>query len=584
MPCEFGINVLGAEVCFDPLVDGILNSLDQYVVMPLINSFNEYIITPVANFFSSLWSDVQSAVTGAVASLEDWVNTAATDIENAFSTIGNDVMGALNTAWTDISSGLNALGQTVSSGLNSLGQGIEGFVEPILTELSGGLSSLTSWISSGFSALESGFSSLEGEITGYVGGALNDVARAVSSGLGDLGSYLSKLGDAVSNGMSNAISDVATLSAHVDDLFGSFTNAVAGAFKTFAVDAYNALKDVTSAILSGLEALGNSVLSFGRDVINKLIALIKPRDKDNVLDVISEVEDMAIAGTATYLGITGAVKVLENIHPFHSLSIQPFTDKIMSLFAVDTIPSKFVEGIFAFGLFTQMNYALSYMMRPRLTDRAIEERAVWYGLETQDEYAQSLRLEGLTDDLVAKAVGTLYRPMSPFVLRYMMETGLVDRDFLMHQLAMEGFSPQDSATMAKVFDALELAPFQSQIKSVIYTYFKQGLINEGEAKQIMTVFQIPEVQQEWILNTATLDFHLEQKTQLGELALSLIEKGELSVKNAIQTLISIGYEPSRAKVMATIRGVTSGPPPPKSTRALILQDALKQLSALGLSA
>ncbi len=584
MPCEFGVDIGGITVCFDGIVDGILGALNQYVVYPLISSFNEYIVQPVANFFSSLWSDIENGLSNAISTLEGSFSVVGSDLESFFTTVGQDIENSLSAAWTDITTTLGTLGSDIMGSLSGLGSDIENFIMPLTSEIMGGITSLGSWLASGLNAIEIDVGNVVGEIGNTVSSALGSFTSLVNSGLGDLGGYLQKVASALSSGVGEAISDVTSLGGEIENAFSSVGNVVENAFKEFATDAYAALKDVTSMILSGLETLGNSVLSFGRDVINQLLALIKPRGKNDVVNVISEVEDAALLGSAAYIGITGAVKVLENIHPFHELNIQQYTDKIMGMFAVDVIPSKFIEGVFTMGLFTQMQYALNFMMRPRLTDRMIEERSVWYGLESPSEFAQSLALEGMTDDLVSKAVGVLYRPMSPFILRYMMETGLVTDSFLAKQLAMEGFSPEDAAETAKVFDALMLAPFQNQIKSVIYTYHKSGLMSDATATQIMNVFQIPKVQQEWILQTAKLDFQLEQKQMLGQVALDLIEKGELSVQDAIKTLVSIGYQEDRAKVLATIRAITTGPPPPKSSRAMILQSALSELSALGLGA
>jgi len=265
----------------------------------------------------------------------------------------------------------------------------------------------------------------------------------------------------------------------------------------------------------------------------------------------------------------------------HSLHLQELFDRIVELFSVDKIPEKVVEGFFAFGLFKQLEYALNFELRPRLTELSTETRAVWYGYETESELRQGLALEGFTPDLADKYVKTIYRPMPPFILRYLVETGLASHDFLTKQLAMEGFDPSDVPYIARIFDALELVPFQSQVKQVIYTYYKTGLIDDAQATQIMNVFQIPKAQQQWILKTASLDFVNEQKTLLGNLTLDLLAKAELTVDQAIASLTKIGYRLDRARLLANIRAVTAAPPPPKSTRAQLLQEALQNLGALG---
>jgi len=68
---------------------------------------------------------------------------------------------------------------------------------------------------------------------------------------------------------------------------------------------------------------------------------------------------------------------------------------------------------------------------------------------------------------------------------------------------------------------------------------------------------------------------------LGNLTLDLLAKAELTVDQAINALVKIGYREERARLLANIRAVTAAPPPPKSTRAQLLQEALQNLGALG---
>lgn len=583
MPCTFGVDILGATVCFDGVVDGIVNSITDSVLGPIENAFNEYIVQPISNFFSGLLNDIESGLRSLAGTLETALGTAASDIEAFLSHTGSAIENALSMVWNALTNDVTELGDALMDALNDVSSAVVSGLGDLGSQVSNWFVNMGQTLSEGLSGVESFVSSSLGSIGNDIMGMVNGVFSSLSGALGSLGHDLMGGIAAVAQGAENALTAVQSLGSAIEGDLSGVADVFAKGLEAFATDAYNVLKDVVNLILQGLDAVASSVENFGRNTINSILSLIKPRGREDVTSVISEVEDAALMGAGAYMGITGAVKVLENLHPFHELNIQEYTDKIMEMFAVDAIPSKFIEGVFAMGLFTQMEYALNYMMRPHITDRGTEERAVWYGLETPDEYAQSLALEGMSSDLIEKATGVLYRPMSPFILRYLVETGLADQNFLTQQLAMEGFSPSDAAKTASIFGALELAPFQSQIKSVIYTYYKAGLMSEVTATQIMNVFQIPETQQQWILHTAEMDFKLEQKQQLGQVALDLVEKGEVSVEQAINMLVAIGYQPDRAKVMAEIRGITSGPPPPKSTRALILQDALKNLSAIGLS-
>ncbi len=573
MACQYGVQVDGFTVCFDVIVDPIVSG----------------VVDPLENFFSSLYNSIISTLTSVIQSVEATLETVFNDIVNglqtfitdlingveslatniynflvnevvpaitngintflnALGTIGSDIHNALNTVWGDLSSGIHTLGNALSS----LGEDIIND----LTQLGNLLQSVFATV---MNTVESGFNS-------FVSG-IEHIGEFIVNGF--QGFFTSLI-----NGIVNGVN------AFIDE-FKNIESIIVKGLEDLGQELYNVLKTIVNDLLAGLSDLVKAFEGGLQGIIHNFMNLLQPRGRNEIQNVISEALGFTALTSSIYIGGVIGVKVLENLHPLHSLHLQEMFDKITELFAIHRIPEEIVAGFFTLGLFKQFEYALNYLLRPRLSDLAVESRAVWYGVETPSELQQALALEGYPTDLADKYIKTLYRPMPPFILRYLMETGLSTRDFLTKQLQMEGFDPQDIPFIAKIFDALELVPFQNQIKSVIYTYYKVGLMDDATATQIMNVFEIPQIQQKWILETAKIDFNLEQKQLLGQLALDLLAKAELTVEQTIEALTKIGYSESRAKLLANTRAVTQAPPPPKSTRALILQQALQNLSELG---
>jgi len=568
--CEYGVTVAGFTICFDP------------IFLPLVND----IVDPVENFFSSLLQTIENDVLGALNSVYTQLSTAFNNvfntIINALSQLGetvynalsefinNIVMPAINSVYNTLLNTFNNIANALESGFNTIREFVSGVGSQILQSISG-IGNL-----------------IESDVTNlihYLDGVFASISQYVTQGFGTIVSGLEHIGEVVVQGFAQLFQPVLqSVNAFIQG-FESFSTSllstVQKGVEEFGAELYNALKTIAQDILSGLHDLVNAFTQNMQGVLQHFFDVITPRGRTEISSILDRaLELMGIVG-ATYVAGAVGTKIVENLHPLHSLHLQELFDRIVELFSVDKIPEKIVEGFFAFGLFKQLEYALNFELRPRLTELATETRAVWYGVETVDELRQALALEGFTHDLADKYVKTIYRPMPPFILRYLVETGLASHDFLTRQLMMEGFDPNDIPYIAKIFDALQLVPFQNQIKQVIYTYYKVGLINDEEATQIMDVFQIPKPQQEWILRTATIDFENEQKTLLGNLTLDLLAKAELTVDQAIASLVKIGYREERARLLANIRAVTAAPPPPKSTRAQLLQEALQNLGALG---
>jgi len=568
--CEYGVTIDGFTVCFDP------------IFVPLVND----VVDPVENFFSSLLqsieNDVLTALNSVYTQLSAAVNSALNAITNALTQLGetvfnalsdfinNIVMPAIHAVYTTLLNVFNTVSNALESGFNS----IRDFVGGVGTQILQGLNSIGS-------LLESDVTSL----THYIDGVFASLSQYVAQGFNNIISGLEHIGEVVVQGFAQLFQPlIQGVNAFIQgfESFGtSLLSTVTNGIKEFGAELYDALKTVAQDILAGLHDLVNAFSQGMQGLIQHFFSVLTPRGRTEISSIVDRALELTTIVGATYVAGAVGTKIVENLHPLHSLHLQELFDRIVELFSVDKIPEKVVEGFFAFGLFKQLEYALNFELRPRLTELATETRAVWYGVETVDELRQGLALEGFTPDLAEKYVKTLYRPMPPFILRYLVETGLASHDFLTRQLAMEGFDPSDVPYIARIFDALELVPFQNQVKQVIYTYYKTGLIDDAEATQIMNVFQIPKAQQEWILKTASLDFENEQKTLLGNLTLDLLAKAEITVDQAIASLVKIGYRESRARLLANIRAVTAAPPPPKSTRAQLLQEALQNLGALG---
>jgi len=570
MPCEYGVTIDGFTVCFDP------------IFVPLVND----VVNPIENFFSSLLQSIENDVLGALNSVYTQLSTA---FNNAFNTvinaltqlgetvynalsefINNIVLPAINAVYNTLLSTFNSIANTLESGFNTIRDFINGVGTQILQSISG-IGNL-----------------VESDVTNlihYLDGVFASISQYITQGFNTIVSGLEHIGEVIVQGFAGLFQPlIQGANAFIQgfESFGaSLLSTVENGIKEFGTELYDALKTIAQDILIGLHDLVNAFSQSMQGLIQHFFSIITPRGRAEISSILDRALELTTIVGATYVAGAVGTKIVENLHPLHSLHLQELFDRIVELFSVDKIPEKVVEGFFAFGLFKQLEYALNFELRPRLTELATETRAVWYGVETMDELRQGLALEGFTPELADKYVKTIYRPMPPFILRYLVETGLASHDFLTKQLAMEGFDPNDIPYIARIFDALQLVPFQNQIKQVIYTYYKVGLINDEEATQIMNVFQIPKPQQEWILKTASLDFENEQKTLLGNLTLDLLAKAEITVDQAIASLVKIGYREERARLLANIRAVTAAPPPPKSTRAQLLQEALQNLGALG---
>ena len=73
---------------------------------------------------------------------------------------------------------------------------------------------------------------------------------------------------------------------------------------------------------------------------------------------------------------------------------------------------------------------------------------------------------------------------------------------------------------------------------------------------------------------ANYEFKYEQFQKLVVYVQDEFTKDLLSAEDAVNALVALGMDVNRATVLIATKGITQAPPPPASTRAAILQDAL----------
>ncbi len=581
--CQYGINVLGQTVCFDGIVDPIVSG----------------VIDPIENFFSTLYSEIvntlSSAVSTAASDIENFFSTAFTDVKNFFTGIFDDIKGFFNYVYNGLVSLINTVWNDIVSAVTTAYNDVKNFFTGIFDDIrnffEGIFSSLTSLVNTVWNDLVSAFDTAVNDIKSFISSLFHNIVTTVESGLGDvknffssvfnnIASYVETGFNDVKNGLTNVTQFIETSLGKFAVEFGTVVSNIGKelekGLETLGVDLYNALKPVAEDILRGVEGIAHSVVQFLSSIPNSLIGMLQSFSRQSPEQVIARLVEFVSATVGTYVAITAGVKLIENIHPLHSLHVENFTDKVFEFLGFAEMVGAVQHGIVDYGFGKQLEYAMNYIARPKISDLALESVAYLYGYESEDELRHGLALEGYPDDLIEKFMKTIYKPINPFVLRYLIETGLVDHNFLYKQLKMEGFSPEDIPFIAKTFDALLLAPFQNQVKSFVYENYKSGFVDEGKARAIMNVFQIPRPQQEWILRIANEEFSFQQKQLLVQLVLDYLAKALITVEQCISALTGLGITQDRAKTQCTLRALSAAPPPPKSVRAELIQQVLKE--------
>jgi len=625
-PCVVGFNVGPFSVCFDPLINAIISDFQGVIVAPLesdLSSLADVIANNVAsavqgalsnlgNLTSAITNAVQSAITNALANAQGLltqvyntirdsiintlneissevgeVSSALTALAGTFENVLNSTMSGL---WNDITSALNGL----HDALNSLWNDLKGAVSAIYNylqtqvvpaignlwnDVAGRLNDLSTVVASGFGQLQSAVGSEVSGLTSYIDNGLNDVKSILVSDLSQAWTQITSFIGNVEGETQHLVGNLTqvTVSAF-NQLFSGFQELIVDVDKgleQFATDVWNGMQFVWNKILSPvLSDVEHAIGDFFSLIGNSLTSLI--RDIENIArgDVVGELAGISASiGTSAVAAVAG-LTLAENANPTSNMRFVESLRTALEISGIAAIPGLVNGLIMNTALAKPLSYYFNYQIQPNHMPAAEAARALWYGAIDQNKYAEELRYEGFSDEAINAFLQTAYRPMPAFFLEKLAELQVVPNDFVLKQLMMEGYPPDQVHDIMVGFQNLELQSFQNNAKSIIYEMYKAGYIDDAKATQILNAFSVPQTQIKWILYIADREFDFEQKVEVQTMILDGISRGAWTPQQAKQMLIQLGMNADRADTLVKIKSVMAAPELPKSDRAKLMQEAL----------
>jgi len=624
--CQVGISAGPISICFDPLINVIVSDFQGVIVAPLeadLSGLSDVIASNVAsavqgalsnlgNLTGAITSTVQSAITNALSNAQGLLT-------QVYNTIRDSVINSLNAVKSEVSevsSALTALAGTFENVLNSTISGLWNDIVNAFNGLHDALNSLWNDLKGTLGAiynyLQTQVVPALGDLWNDVAGRLNNLGSVVASGLGQLqsavGSGMSGLINYISDGLNDVkatvVSDlgqawtdissfVGNLEAQTQHLVGNLTQVTVSAFnqlfsgfqelimdvdkglEQFATDVWNGMQLVWNKMLSPmLSDVEHAIGDFFNLIGNSLTSLI--RDIENIArgDVVGELAGISASiGTSAVAAVAG-LTLAENANPTSNMRFVESLRTALEISGIAAIPGLVNGLIMNTALAKPLTYYFNYQIQPDHMPPQEAMRAVWYGALSQEDYANELRYEGFNENAIKAFLDTIYRPMPAFFLEKLAELQVVPNDFVLKQLMMEGYPPDQVNDIMVGFQNLELQSFQNNAKALVYEMYKAGYIDDAKATQILQAFSVPATQIKWILYMADREFEYEQKVEVQTMILDGISRGAWTPDQAKNLLIQLGMNASRADTLVKVKSIMAAPELPKSARAQLMQEAL----------
>jgi len=535
------------------------------------NTIRDSIINTL-NEISSEVGEVSSALTALAGTFENVLNSVISglwnDIVNAF----NGLHDALNAVWNDLKGAVGAI-------YNYLQTQVVPALGDLWNDVAGRLNNLGSVVASGLGQLQNAVGSGMSGLTSYIDNGLNDVKSILVSDLGQAWAQIT--------------SYVGSLEGETQHLVGNLTQVTVSAFnqlfagfQSLIVDMDKGLEQFATDVWSGMQLVWNKILSpvlsdvehaignfFGL-IGNSLTSLIRDVESIAKGDVVGELAGISASiGTSAVAAVAG-LTLAENANPTSNMRFVESLRTALEISGIAAIPGLVNGLIMNTALAKPLTYYFNYQIQPDHIPPQEALRAVWYGAMSQEDYANELRYEGFNENAINAFLDTIYRPMPAFFLEKLAELQVVPNDFVLKQLMMEGYPPDQVHDIMVGFQNLELQSFQNNAKSIIYEMYKAGYIDDAKATQILNAFSVPQTQIKWILYMADREFDFEQKVEVQTMILDGISRGAWTPDQAKKMLVQLGINASRADTLVKIKSVMAAPELPKSDRAKLMQEAL----------
>ncbi|MGI0061021.1 MAG: phage tail protein [Nitrosotalea sp.] len=546
------------------------------------------ILAPIQNLINTAEQDIKSFFQSVISAI-DWLgnvvnpivqyidtrlgqteSTISEDIQNIPSTIENTVVSVAESIKSDIQTEISSLSTAVEQTASSLAQQITtDLVDPTINIVTALPDEVKGVIATEVNSLSQTVNELESSVRQDIQNANNDIINQLNM----VDSRVQQAWANLGSGMTSLYSEFNGFSQNVATGFDSFAKGLDNIASGLISELETMISQDTSGIISQIsDTYNNSIKQFIL-LPSVSVAMTKSDTPQAELDrLLGQVATI----TGAIAGIFALLSMLENVHPFHSLKLSETFKSILEFVGVYDFSRETLKLFIDNGIGLSAEYALNNIFQARKIGYQQAITGLWYGNNDMDFVMQEAQYEGYEKSSRDVIKSIAYKPMPTFFLEKMAELQIVPNDFVLEQLQKSGLSPSDSTTVMQGFQNLMLSSYQSTARTLIYTMFKDGFIDETKAKQIMTAFSIPSTQQDWIIKLANQEYTYETQLLYSTQIIDAYEKGGITdPQEAITELSNLGMTTERAKQKITIAAIKDLPALSKTERQKFYSDLIE---------
>lgn len=528
-----------------------------------------FVINTIGPYFQWLWDWLQSAFTGIWESVRGFLEVIWNGVSELGQTV-KDKVDSINTWFSDefidpfidwllkfpqnftgaIEGLINSLATRLESWLTHRSPGFPGILE-------NWLDIVRDWISRWITGVDWRTGAplnnsqyiwsliglgLAGAFSGLVSG-LAKVGDYLGPAFAQLGGWLLRAGGGLGNWLVQALAGSGRW------LMGLIPGALTWAGKFILP---RLVPVISAGAIIGLESTGSLQDLVGRFITPAITGIldnfeamgpVAPMGGRDMSAGISKLATFTISGLAA-MTIGG-----ELLSPLKQLGLGHISAIIYDLINYKTLTAAFMGVLAAIYIKTPLTYYYNRVARPLIPDeRGLNEMMSQSEL-TEAEYRNFMSYHGYPDFFIDKMANSVYRPMTPYMLRSLAEAGLLDPVFLEGQLRLAGYSPDAIPFIKQMMANLAGASLAAVSTSTAVTRFQEGFDGEEQLRGNLMALGVSSDMLDRYVFAAQLKYLYDYQVDLKTFYIDEYHRREIEEDELRQDLVVAGLNTDRVELV-----------------------------------
>ena len=556
----------------------------------------------LGSLFSQVWSWIQgiiapivSSVTGLFSQVWSWILSAQSSIISGVSVLFSQVYSWLSTGFSALTSNISIWFSSLMSNIKQfaidIGQRVSAintwfsteFIDPFLdwlvklpanlwavfitalgtvwTGITNNLKFVDSWWASRINKYLPGVMKLTGSPWDFVRfGVLDLVLVAVTAvialipeilaGLGGvfsaIGSWIAAAVPAILGWLGGILGDLGIWIGLYAEQFGAWALTLlprlGGWFTTNIISLLGSGAILTAAATGKLEVIVDKFVS---PAIASVFDHFEKMGPVAPMSGAGMSESVGKLATFTIAGLAGMTLAGEMLSPLKHIGLGHISAVIYDLINYKTLTAAFM-GVLAFVYIkTPLTYYYNRAARPNLPDERglgamLEDRAI-----TPAVYRDNMAWQGYTDAWIEKIEDTLYRPMTPYMLRSLAEAGLLDDDLLEHALNHAGYDDISKVAIKKMMNTLSAGSLTAVSSGTAMSRYQEGFDDESSLRKNLSVLGVADAMLDRYVFAAQLKYLYDYQTDLKTFYIDEYHRRVIEEPELRSDLAATGFSPER---------------------------------------